>query len=453
MNDKTWQADNLWRDGRWHPTAQWKTDPRGRVLEPGAGTADDVEGAGRWVLPGMVNVHSHAFQRAMAGRVERRQAEHDSFWSWRELMYAFAARIGPDDMRALARQVYVEMLKAGYTRVCEFHYVHHQPDGKPYADSAAMSRALVEAAGDVGIGLTLLPVLYLRGGFDDRPLQPRQQRFGNEVDGFLRLLETLRGIKAPGLELGIALHSQRAVPADALKAVLGSGLVDDCPIHIHIAEQPAEVDDCIERHGARPVEWLLAHADVDPRWCLVHATHVTPKEVQGMAQTGATVGLCPTTEANLGDGLFPLADYLGQGGAIAIGSDSNVSISPVEELRWLEYGQRLTTGKRHVGAIRHASVGESLWQAALEGGSRAAGQPQPLTVGASADLVVLDDSSPLLAGQDSDSMLDGFVFAGNTPLVRDVMVAGQWRVRDFRHADEARFADDYRDVMQALLRD
>ncbi|MBN8728622.1 MAG: formimidoylglutamate deiminase [Xanthomonadales bacterium] len=410
--------------------------------------------AGRWLLPGMPNLHSHAFQRAMAGLAERRgpagQAE-DSFWTWRETMYAFAGRIGPRELTAIAAQLYMEMLKAGYTQVCEFHYLHHRPDGRPYDDSAEMSLALIDAAREAGIGLTLLPTLYMSGGFDGRALAERQRRFGHELEAYLRLVERLRLQASPMLQVGIALHSLRAVPAEALAALLGSGLAQDGPIHIHIAEQMAEVEECLAVRGARPVEWLLDHAEVDCRWCLVHATHLSASEAMRLAASGAVAGLCPTTEGNLGDGLFPLEAYLGHGGIIGIGSDSHVSISPVEELRWLEYGQRLATHRRNVAAAPGGSTGERLWQAALAGGAQASGVSiGAIAEGHRADLLVLDEDSPLLAARNPDEVVDSFVFAGNTPLVREVMVAGEWRVRDGRHVDEDRIAGRFRAVARRL---
>lgn len=438
-----WQGDGWTRDGIFGIGA----DGMLQAVEDGP-----AETLGTWVLPGMPNLHSHAFQRAMAGLAERRGRVDDSFWSWRETMYAFAASIGPDDLKAIAAQLYVEMLKAGYTQVCEFHYLHHRPDGTPYAPPEAMSLALVEAAREAGIALTLLPVLYMRGGFDGRPLGARQRRFGHEVEAYLRLLETLRVQQGADLKVGIALHSLRAVPEDALQAVLASGLAQSTPIHIHIAEQIGEVQDCLAIRGARPVEWLLDHAEVDARWCLVHATHLNDSETARLARSGAVAGLCPTTEANLGDGLFPLADYMDAGGRLGIGSDSHISVSPVEELRWLEYGQRLATRHRNIAA-RHegASVGQTLWRAALEGGAQASG----LAVGAlqpyhRADLLVLDDGSPLLAAREEPALLDSFLFAGNTPLVRHVMSGGRWVVRDFQHHDEARIAQRYRETVQRL---
>lgn len=402
----------------------------------------------RFALPGMPNLHSHAFQRAMAGLAERRAPGDDSFWTWREAMYGFALRIGPDELRAIAAQLYVEMLKAGYTHVCEFHYLHNAPDGVPYADPATMSLAIVEAAREAGIGLTLLPVLYMSGGFDGRPLSERQRRFGLAVDAYLRLLESLARLESPHLRLGLALHSLRAVPEAAMREVLASPLARDRVVHIHIAEQVGEVQDCLGVRNARPVQWLFDHADVDARWCLVHATHIDDAERRAIAASGAVAGLCPTTEANLGDGLFPLADYVDDGGTFGIGSDSHISVSPVEDLRWLEYGQRLTTRHRNIAARRvGASVGESLWGAALAGGARAAG----LRDGdAAAGVIVLDDASPLLAGRNERSVLDSFLFSGNTPLVRDVLAGGEWLVRDGHHRDEARIAGRYRRAVDAL---
>lgn len=443
------RADQLWRADGWQVDATLGVAANGRLLDATEGASESI---GRWVLPGMPNLHSHAFQRAMAGLAERKGRNDDSFWSWRETMYAFAAAIGPDELKAIAAQLYVEMLKAGYTQVCEFHYLHHQPDGTPYAQPETMSLALIEAAREAGIALTLLPVLYISGGFDGRALTARQRRFGHDVDGYLRLLETLRKHESDDLRVGIALHSLRAVPEQALREVLASDAAKDRPIHIHIAEQIGEVQDCLATRGARPVEWLFGHADVDARWCLVHATHLTEAETLQLARSGAVAGLCPTTEANLGDGLFPLAAYQDAGGTLGIGSDSHISISPVEELRWLEYGQRLTSGHRNIAArAQGVSVGETLWRAALHGGAQASGLPVgELRIGARADLIVLDENSSLLAARDARSMLDSFLFAGNTPLVRDVMCGGEWVVRDFRHRDEERVAARYRATVSAL---
>jgi len=424
-------------------------------------TADGAEHLGRYVLPGMPNLHSHAFQRAMAGLAERQTNAEDSFWTWRETMYAFAGRVDPDSLQAIAAQVYVEMLKAGYTHVCEFHYLHHQPNGAPYADPAAMSLALLEAAKEAGIGLTLLPTLYMTGGFDGRALHERQSRFFHNVEKYMLLLQKLRAVESSQLRIGIALHSLRAVPPEALREIVESEFARDCPIHIHVAEQIGEVQDCLAYRNARPVEWLLANAPLDARWCLVHATHMTEDETLRLAASGAIAGLCPTTEANLGDGLFPLKSYLDAGGTLGIGSDSHISISPIEELRWLEYGQRLQSRHRNIAVSELSeSVGETLWGNTLFGGALAAGvaigeldagDPAQSGSGLRADLLVLDDDSPLLAARDRDTILDSLIFSGNQNPVRHVMAAGRWVVRDFCHHDEDRIARRYRETVQRLI--
>ena len=403
-----------------------------------------------WRLAGMPNLHSHAFQRAMAGLAERQSHPQDSFWTWRELMYRFAGRITPGAMRAVATQVYVEMLEAGYTSVCEFHYLHHQPDGRPYDDPGEMSQALIAAARDAGIRLTLLPVLYMSGGFDGRALAERQRRFGHSLDAYLKLLQSLHARQDATLAVGIALHSLRAVPEAALRDVLAAVGKDRMPIHIHIAEQIGEVQDCLALRGARPVEWLLANADVDARWTLVHATHLVPAEVQGIARSGATVAICPTTEANLGDGLFPFGDFLKAGGRWGIGSDSHVSVSPVEELRWLEYGQRLLTRHRNIAVSpAQPSTGELLYSQALAGGLRACGQGDR----ASGDFIVLDAGAPALAGATRGDLLDRFVFAGNRPLVRETHVAGERVVAGGQHRDREAVARRYSLAIAGLLAD
>ncbi|QDE39136.1 formimidoylglutamate deiminase [Luteibacter pinisoli] len=447
MTQSHFTADFLWTDGAWAESGLAIRD--GRFAAPNGGAGERI---GRFVLPGMPNLHSHAFQRAMAGLAERRGPGEDSFWTWRETMYAFAEAINPDDMKAIATQLYVEMVKAGYTQVCEFHYLHHGPRGVPYADPAAMSLALIEAAKDAGIGLTLLPVLYMTGGFDGRPLSERQQRFRHDIGQYVSLLERLVPMQHDMLKVGIALHSLRAVPEGAMRAVLATEVAKGLPIHIHIAEQIGEVQDCLAVRGARPVEWLFDHAEVDERWTLVHATHLTGHETKRLAISGAVAGLCPTTEANLGDGLFPLADFVDGGGTFGIGSDSHISVSPVEELRWLEYGQRLVTRHRNVVSRKpEESSGVALWQRALDGGARAAGTDVGrLEQGGRADLLVLHDGAPLLAARDEADVIDTFLFAGNTPLVRDVMVGGQWRVRDFAHVGEIAAAAEYRRVVEKL---
>ena len=403
-------------------------------------------------LPGLPNIHSHAFQRAMAGLAERQgdpQGDpQDSFWTWREQMYRFASRITPESLRDIAAQLYVEMLEAGYTSVCEFHYLHHRVDGQPHADPAAMSHALIAAAREAGIRLTLLPVLYMHGGFDGRPLAARQRRFGHALDAFVALVQSLRAQQDARLRIGIALHSLRAVPPDAMRSLLASPVADG-PVHIHVAEQVAEVDECIARRGARPVQWLLDNTAVDARWTLVHATHLDKAEVQGIADSGAVVALCPTTEANLGDGLFPLREFLDAGGRIGIGSDSNVSVSPVEELRWLEYGQRLAARKRNIAASPGMpSVGESLLVRAVAGGRQSMDQD-----GQDADTVTLDADAPALVGVTDNDLHDRFVFAGNRSLVREVRVGGEVVVRDGRHPRAEAVAARYRRTLHALLAD
>ena len=401
-------------------------------------------------LPGVPNIHSHAFQRAMAGLAERKSDREDSFWTWRELMYRFAGRVTPDSQYDIAAQLFVEMLQAGYTSACEFHYLHHQADGQPYDDPAAMSHALIAAARETGIRLTLLPVLYMSGGFDGRALSDRQRRFGHSLESYLSLLESLRAEEGPLLRVGVALHSLRAVPADAIREIFAAPQAGaPRPIHIHISEQIAEVAECVAIRGCRPVEWLLANAPVDDSWTLVHATHLTEAEVVGIAESKAVVALCPTTEANLGDGLFPLRDFLDHGGRFGIGSDSNVSVSPVEELRWLEYGQRLTTRQRNIAATRELqSAGESLVVQAVRGGRQSNGQDEQ-----DEDLLTLDQESLSLAGAAAANVHDRFVFAGNRNLVKDVFVGGAQVIKNGRHAKGEEIARRYQRALRALLAD
>lgn len=398
-----------------------------------------------WTLPGIANLHSHAFQRAMAGMAERQTHPEDSFWTWRETMYRMAARFDPESLQAVAAQLYAEMLEAGYTTVCEFHYLHHAPDGRPYADPAAMSRALIAAARETGIRMTLLPVLYMTGGFDGRELSERQRRFGHSIDGYLRLFDILRAEQNDTLRVGCALHSLRAVPPEAMREVLRT-LPEDARVHIHIAEQIGEVQDCTALRGARPVEWLMSNATVDPRWTLVHATHLTPAEVRGIARSGATVAICPTTEANLGDGLFPLRDYLSAHGAWGIGSDSHISVSPVEELRWLEYGQRLNTRHRNI-AVREdsPSVGETLLRGVVASAAASTGFDAVAD-----DSVALDAQAAQLACASTDDLVDRWIFSGNRNLVDTVEIDGRRVVEGGRHIDGERIAARYGEAMKAL---
>ena len=408
------------------------------------------------VLPGMPNLHSHAFQRAMAGLTERSTGAADSFWTWRETMYGFLAKLTPDDVRAIAAQLYVEMVKAGYTAVGEFHYLHHDPDGRPYNDRALMAEHVIAAARDAGIGLTLLPTLYEAGGFGGAPPGAAQRRFVNAPDELAGMLSTLRARHAGNadLRLGLALHSIRAVRPESLAPVVAALRADDAaaPIHIHVAEQIKEVEDCLAWSGTRPVDWLLDHVPVDHGWCLVHATHMTESETQRVAASGAVAGLCPTTEGNLGDGFFPLPAYLAAGGGWGIGSDSHISVAPVEELRWLEYGQRLLARRRNLAtAGRPGSIGEALWRGAIAGGAAALGRAiGALAPGHRADLVVLDDAAPALSGRGAASRLDALVFAGDRSAVRDVMVGGRWLVRDGRHVGEETILAGYKATIDRL---
>lgn len=397
------------------------------------------------VLPGMPNLHSHAFQRAMAGFAEHRGADpEDDFWSWRKLMYGLAGALRPDEVGAIAAQLYVEMLEAGYTSVAEFHYLHHAPDGRPYSDLAELSEQVIGAAKATGIGITHLPVLYVSGGFGGKPPADGQRRFLNPPDRFLSLVETLRKRHAqnPDIAIGIAPHSLRAAPPDALATVVGA--VDAAmPIHIHIAEQTGEVDQCLAWSGQRPVEWLLAHVPVDRRWCLIHATHASDDEVIRAAEVGAIAGLCPTTEANLGDGFFPAEGWLTAQGAFGVGSDSQISVSFVEELRLLEYGRRLVARRRN--RLTTGNGAYDLVQGALAGGARASGRPiGRIAEGARADLIVLDDTVSTLADVPAKRLLDALVFAGNANPVKHVMVGGRWQVRDRRHADRDAVLARYR---------
>ena len=411
------------------------------------------------VIPGMPNLHSHAFQRAMAGLAEQAGPSDDSFWTWREVMYDFALRLQPEPVEAIAAQLYVEMLKAGYTAVGEFHYLHHDPQGKPYADLAEMSQRVISAAGRAGIGITHLPVLYGFGGFGGAPAGEGQRRFVNRPDDFLEIIAALRSAHGddPQVGIGIAPHSLRAVTAESLSETLSGldALDPHAPVHIHIAEQKKEVHDCIAWCGARPVEWLLDSFAVEERWCLVHATHMTEPETEALAGCAAVAGLCPTTEANLGDGVFPAPEFVAHGGRFGIGSDSHISISPIEELRWLEYGQRLTHRQRNLigGAVEGASIGAGLVRGALAGGAQALGRPiGRLAPGCRADLVVLDPTTPNLIGRRGDQLLDALVFAGNTNPVADVMVGGRWVVTGGRHEREAEVQGDYVAALAGLMR-
>jgi len=398
-------------------------------------------------IPGMPNLHSHAFQRAMAGGTETAGTGSDSFWTWRDAMYRFVDRLQPEDVRAIGAFVYLEMLAAGYTSVAEFHYLHHQPDGMPYLDAATLSTAVRGAAAQAGIRQLLLPSLYQTAGFGNQPPRAAQRRFVQATDAFLKLYDGLRQHQTPRLATGIALHSLRAVPHDALREVVHGvrALERTAPIHIHVAEQRQEVDDCVTATGRRPVAYLLDTGLVDERWCLVHATHVDPAELAGIVHSGAVVGLCLTTEANLGDGRFPLDDLLAAGGRFGVGSDSHVSIDPREELRLAEYNLRLWREQRVV--VRTAEqrhCGTLLYERALAGGAQALGRPVAgLAPGADADIVVLDTRLASGAGVADDALIDQYLFAPRPGIVRDVLVAGEWVVRGRVHPRQQAIEADY----------
>jgi len=403
------------------------------------------------LVPGMSNLHSHAFQRALAGRTGGRSADGDSFWTWRQAMYAFLDGVDADTFEAIATQAYVEMLKAGYTAVAEFHYVHHDRDGRPYADPAELARRIIAAAAGTGIALTLLPVFYAHAGFGGTNPSAAQLRFVHTIDSFARLVAVLaRDAAAQRITLGIAPHSLRAVTPGELAAVVALA-PDRAPIHIHAAEQSREVADCIAWCGARPVEWLLDHASVDGRWCVVHATHMSGEETKRLAMSGAIAGLAPTTEADLGDGTFPGRAYLGSGGAFGVGSDSNTIVDPFAELRQLEWSQRLATGERNVLAGNGVPVGQSLYANAARGGGSAVGhQLGIIAAGGRADLVVLDADDPAIADASRDAILDAAIFGPCRRPVRDVMVAGRWRVREGRHPLEGEVFGRYRKAIATL---
>nr|CAD6428341.1 formimidoylglutamate deiminase [Rhizobium sp. Q54] len=432
----------------------WAQDVRvtlegGRIRSVEVGV-DPVAGDERHavLVPAMPNLHSHAFQRAMAGLAEIRGPGFDNFWSWRELMYRFALSMTPDQMESVAAQLYVEMLEAGFGRVGEFHYLHHDGDGRPYANIAEMAGRIAAAAGETGIGLTLLPVFYAHSGFGGAAPADGQRRFINSLESFARVLEGSRAAVAvlPGAVVGVAPHSLRAVSPEELASVVP--MAEEGPVHIHVAEQTREVEDCIAWSGLRPVEWLLANADVGRRWCLIHATHMTSQETRRMATTGAVAGLCPITEANLGDGIFPGTEFLAAGGAFGIGSDSNVLIGPGDELRQLEYSQRLGLRARNVMARSGGSNGRALFEGALNGGNRALGGESGLKEGGAADFVALDlSAAPYLK---RDQVLDGWIFAGS---VRPdcVWVNGTKLVESGRHRHRQRIAARFHAAMKDLV--
>ncbi|KIQ04677.1 N-formimino-L-glutamate deiminase [Agrobacterium tumefaciens] len=400
------------------------------------------------IVPAMPNLHSHAFQRSMAGMVETRGPTQDSFWSWRILMYRFALTMTPDQMEAVAAQLYMEMLEAGFGRVGEFHYLHHDTDGGHYANIAELAERIASAAAQTGMALTLLPVLYAHAGFGGQEPLEGQRRFINSTDDFARLFEGCQKAASalPNSVVGLAPHSLRAVTPEQL--AIAAQLAPDAPLHIHIAEQVKEVDDCIAWSGKRPVQWLLDHADVTDRWCLIHSTHMTLEETAAVARTGAVAGLCPITEANLGDGTFSAPEFLSGGGAFGIGSDSNVLIGVADELRQLEYSQRLEQRARNVIAPANGSTGRTLFDAALSGGAQALGAQSGIRQGHPADFVSLNvDNAPYLEG---DHLLDGWIF-GNLVKPDQVWINGRSVVRNGRHVLRETICQRFRQTMTQLL--
>ncbi len=445
----------LWFERAWIDK-NWAKDVRltiadGRIasIETGVAAAPDDE-RHRLALPGLCNVHSHGFQRGMAGLSERRSRPDDNFWSWREIMYRFLDRLTPDDVAAITAQAYAEMLETGFTRVGEFHYLHHDPAGATYADPAEMAGAIVRASGETGIGLTLLPVFYAHGNFDAAPPSPGQRRFLSDIDGFATLLDASRSKLSGDANIGVAPHSLRAVTPEELAALLE--LSPAGPVHIHAAEQVKEVADCVEWSGARPVEWLLDNAGVDARWCLIHSTHLDANEVSRLAASGAVAGLCPITENNLGDGIFPAVDYLASGGRFGIGTDSNILVDAAQELRALEYSQRLAQRARALLADEASPfVGANLFARAAQGGAQALGVPAGIAVGHAADIVSLDLDHPAFAGTDDATLLDRWIFAARAGSVDSVWRAGAKRVEKGRHVDAEAIGAAYRACVARLL--
>ncbi|TRX58184.1 formimidoylglutamate deiminase [Thalassomonas sp. M1454] len=408
------------------------------------------------VIPGMINCHSHAFQRGFAGFSEQGSASQDSFWTWRKIMYQFLDNISVEQAQVIAQQLYIEMLQAGYTRVAEFHYLHHDKDGENHQSLAQMASAIFQAAKHSGIGLTMLPVMYRFSGFGPEQPNSGQKRFINSIEQFNQLVTDCYELSSQqqNTNVGIAPHSLRAVDKDSLLSAVKHvrSLDAKAPIHIHISEQQKEVDDCLAHYGNRPVQWLLDNADLDENWCLIHATHIDEQEVAGIIASKAVAGICPTTEANLGDGIFPTTEFMEQGGKVAIGSDSHISVSAIEELRLLEYAQRLIKQQRAILATRQTeSVGQNLWQHTAKAGALTTNSNTgELEVGKQADLLVLDESKTRLFANDNQFLLDSVMFASQSSPIKDVMVNGHWVVNDYKHAQQEEVADKFAKVLQQL---
>ena len=436
----------------WAKDVSVVSDAKGDIISVTPNTKDvGSDHRAKIALPGLPNVHSHAFQRAMAGMAEVKGAGDDSFWTWRKVMYQFLERLTPDDLYAIASLAYCEMLESGFTAVSEFHYLHHDASGSAYNDIGAMAFAIAEAAQTSGIGPTFLPVFYANSQFGGAPPTDAQRRFVNSPDQFATLLDRIDHIATslPDAQVGIAPHSLRAVTPESLAEVLT--LKPNGPLHIHIAEQTKEVDDCIQWSGQRPVEWLLNHQNIDQRWCLIHATHMTQTERQTIAQSGAVVGLCPITEGNLGDGIFPGVDYVQDGGRFAIGSDSNVLINAAEELRTLEYTQRFRDRGRNLLGTDNTSTGRALFDHALSGGTQSLGRKiGKIDVGFRADIITLNTDHPALVALINDGWLDGWIFAANSPAISDVWVGGRHVVSEGKHHKRDQIRAHYSQTMKRL---
>lgn len=438
----------------WAHNVRLEVDAHGQLVQvtPNA----DPDGCLRLhgdVVPGMPNLHSHAFQRAMAGLAEVAGNPQDSFWTWRDLMYRLVQRLTPEQVGVIARQLYIEMLKGGYTQVAEFHYLHHTPEGKAYADRGEMTGRLSEAALQAGIGMTLLPVLYSYAGFGAQPAQAGQRRFIQSAESYLEQQQVIaRQLAGQSLQnQGLCFHSLRAVELGQMQQILAAS-DQALPVHIHIAEQQKEVNDCLAWSGQRPVAWLYEHLPVDSRWCLVHATHLDREELEQLARSKAVAGLCPTTEANLGDGIFPGDSYLHHQGRWGIGSDSHVSLNVVEELRWFEYGQRLRDQRRNrLTTPEQPAVADVLYQQALRGGAQACGAAiGKLAVGYRADWLVLDGDDPYLASAPDASILNRWLFAGGKEQIRDVFVAGRQVIEQGRHALQQQSSAEFLQVLKTF---
>ena len=429
---------------------RWNADGDLTTVQRSA-TAQAYEVQQEIVVPGMVNLHSHAFQRAMAGMSEIAGEGPDSFWTWRDLMYRYALHITPQQMQAIAAQLYSECLRHGYTAVCEFHYLHRAQDGAFYPNMAETAEQVIAAAKATGMGISMLPVLYSYADFNDQPLRTDQRRFSTNVSQILELIQQLESSRNSQVEIGVAPHSLRAANVTQIRELVAA-MPTQRPIHIHIAEQQREVDACIAASGKRPVELLLETQQVDQRWCLVHATHLNKAELAGMASSGAVAGICTSTEGNLGDGFFDLPDYISANGNFGIGSDSHASQSPIEELRWLEYGQRLRLQGRNIAQVpSQRRVGDFLWQACLKGGALASGrQVGELTVGKRADFLVLDEQHPNLQELPVTDLLNTWIFSGNDNLVRDVYVGGKQVVQNGKHVEQERIQREYVACMREL---